>query len=88
VELGGADLPSDLLQPVADDIGSPLVVSEESLQAESLKTVRKPQMVPPANVFLVCVCWPRIVRRADNDLLDVDEARVLEQLTCIVLICD
>ena len=42
VELGGADLPSDLLQPVADDIGSPLVVSEESLQAESLKTVRKP----------------------------------------------
>ena len=60
----------------------------ERRDAHSFQTLTYAQVVPPADLFLMRIVWPRIVRCPDDDFLDVDKAGCLQHLTSVVLISD
>lgn len=66
----------------------PLIDSCERGIGEGVQALGYAQVVPPANVLLVRVVGPRIVGDANDRLLDVDEASLLQQLASAVLVCD
>lgn len=66
----------------------PLVHSRERGIGQCVEALGDAQVVPPADVLLVRVIGPRVVRDANYSLLDVYEACLLEQLASSVLVCN
>jgi hypothetical protein len=66
----------------------PLINSCERRKGQGLEAFGDAQVVPPPNVFLVRIIGPRVVRNADDRLLNVDETGRLQQVTGTVLICN
>jgi hypothetical protein len=64
----------------------PLVDPGKGRKRQGFQTLGYAQVVPPANVLLMGIVGPRIVRDANDSLLDIDEACRLQVLAGPVLI--
>lgn len=64
----------------------PTIDSGKWSEAECFETFGEAQIVPTANFLLVGIVRPGIEGRADDCLLNIDEASPLQQLACIMLV--
>ncbi len=69
-------------------VRAPPVDSGERRETQRFQALRDREVVPPANLLLMRVCRPRVVRSPDDELLDVDEAGRGQHLPRVVLVRD